>query len=409
MNSRFRAAGNGASRLAGFGLSTVLLAVVSVASVPAMVGADGVAAWGAIALGQAVGAVACLVVGYGWNVSGPSIIARGGTGTRRREYADSVRVKLSLLAPAGVLAAAVAVGLSPQHAPFAAAGALSATLVSLTSNWYFAGLARPYTWLWLEIVPRVLSTAFGIALMHAGYGALIGLASTSAGMVIGLIFVSLWVRHSTSSEARSAPPKKPLREILASRRHGIVSMVISQLFLTAPFVIIAVAAPWAQATYALVDKIRQLVSAGLNPIVVVFQGWVPRAADSALPSRSRTALAVTAGLAVAIGMTLIVCSPTLANWLSDRQIDISTSMGFLTACIIAVDLFNSVLAYAVITSFNRVNIVSSATLVSFVALLPTAIYGALQGGAEGVQVAVLCGLVLRVMMLLARISRNLRG
>lgn len=409
MNSRFRAAGNGVSRLAGFGLSTVLLAVVSVASVPAMVGADGIAAWGAIALGQAVGAVASLVVGYGWNVSGPSIIARGGTGARRREYADSVRVKLSLLAPVGVLAAAVAAALSHQHASFAAAGALSATLVSLTSNWYFAGLARPYTWLWLEIVPRVLSTSFGIALMHAGYGALLGLAATSGGMVLGLIFVSLWVRHTTSSDADPPPPKEPLRDILVSRRHGIASMVTSQLFLTAPFVIIAIAAPWAQATYALVDKIRQLVSAGLNPIVVVFQGWVPRAADNALPGRSRAALFVTAGLAVATGMTLIVCSPTLANWLSDGQIVIPSSMAFMIACIIAIDLFNSVLAYAVATSFNRVNTVSSATLVSFVVLLPTAVFGALQDGAQGVQAAVLCGLMLRVVILLSRISRNLHG
>jgi hypothetical protein len=51
--------GSGMRRLfvkfAGFGLSTILLAVVSLAATPAMVAANGPTAWGAIALGQALG------------------------------------------------------------------------------------------------------------------------------------------------------------------------------------------------------------------------------------------------------------------------------------------------------------------------------------------------------------------
>ena len=180
---RVRRTRTAAGRFAGFGLSTVLLALASLAAIPAMVAASGAVAWGAIALGQAVGAVASLVVSYGWAVSGPSTIARSNASVRRREYADSVRVKLALLLPGAASAALVAAVIAPHKASFAVVGAISTTAVALTSNWYFAGLARPYVWLLLETLPRVGGTATGIALMKFGYSAIIGLVCTSSGMV----------------------------------------------------------------------------------------------------------------------------------------------------------------------------------------------------------------------------------
>ena len=54
--SRSRA-GSAIARLIGFGSSVVLLAAAALAAIPAMIAASGEAAWGGIALGQAVGAI----------------------------------------------------------------------------------------------------------------------------------------------------------------------------------------------------------------------------------------------------------------------------------------------------------------------------------------------------------------
>ena len=152
-------------------------------------------------------------------------------------------------------------------------------------------------------------------------------------------------------------------------------MVRSQLFLTAPLAIVSVISPTAQPVFALVDKVRQLVSAGLNPIVVVLQGWVPRGAEGALGKRSRVALAATSAFAVVLCGIFVPAAPTLMHRLGDGQIAVPQSMVVLAALIIAIDLFNSVLAYAVIASLGRLEIVTKATVASIIAMCPSWLLG----------------------------------
>jgi hypothetical protein len=388
--------GSAARRLSGFGLSTLLLALASLAATPAMVAADGPAAWGAIALGQAVGAVASLVVSYGWAVSGPSIIARGNASGRRREYADSVRVKLSLLLPGAAGAALVAALLSPHKPSFAIVGAISTTAVALTSNWYFAGLARPFAWLFLETFPRVGGTVAGIVLMTSGHGAIVGLACTASGMVVAFLLVTTWVYRSTARAGAARLPGTKLTTVLASRRDGIASMVGSQLFLSAPLAIVSVILPTVQPVFALADKLRQLISAGLNPVVVVLQGWVPRGADPAHGNRSRAALVATGVFAVVFGGAFPAAAPTLIHWLGNGQITVPQSMVFLAGLTIAIDLFSSVLAFAVLASLGHLAIVTRATAASIIAMLPVVIIGTLHFGAVGALVGTVFGLLVRV-------------
>lgn len=390
-------------RFAGFGLSTAFLAVASLAATPAMVAASGPAAWGAIALGQAVGAVACVVVGYGWPLSGPATIAQGDPSVQRREYADSVRVKLALLVPGAAVAAIVAAALASHQPYFAAAGAISGTLVALTSTWYFAGLARPYVWLMLETLPRVGGTAVGIVLMRSGSSAIVGLVCTSSGMALAFLLVTLWVYRSTSRAERM--PKGTLVDVLTSRRHGIASMAGSLIFLNTPMAIVSLVAPSAQPVYALVDRVRQLVSAGLSTLVVVLQGWVPRGGEGELVKRGRVALAVTSLFAVAFCAIFLPVAPYLMHWLGNAQIAVPERMVVAIALVIAIDLFVSVLEYAVVAAFGRLDIVSRATGASIVAMLVGVTIGTFHFGAFGALLGTLFGLTTRVTIYLAAARR----
>lgn len=394
-----------ANRLGGFGLSTILLAAASLAATPAMISADGPAAWGAIAVGQAIGAIASLIASYGWAVSGPAAIARGDSDARRREYSDSLRVKLTLFWPCAVVAALLSALMSQDQPSFAVVGAVSATAVSLTSNWYFAGLARPYLWLLLETMPRVVGTAVGIALMLSGYSAVVGLICTTSGMVAAFCLVTTWVFRSTAHDGGAGqPPRSKLKKVLVSRRHGILSLVGSQMFLSAPLAIVSVVAPASLPVFALADKVRQLVGAGLSPVLVVLQGWVPRGAESENVRRGRLALGATIVFGLVFLVVFLTLAPLLMHWLGNGQIAAPQSLQVAVALVIVIGFFDSVLAYAVIVAIGSITSVARATAFSIAAMLPCVVVGAMLCGALGAMIGTVIGLAVRVGIELASIG-----
>jgi hypothetical protein len=387
--------------LAGFGLTTGLLAIASIASIPAMVSASGPGSWGAIALGQGVGGIAALVVGYGWAVTGPSTIARSSVGEQLNEYADSVRVRLALFLPCAAIAALVASVISPRYPLFTAAGAISATAVAFSAGWFFAGLSRPFLLLGLETFPRVVSTGIGVVLMRSGASAIAGLACMTAGMILAFAIVTAWVFRNYGRLGAQRIPT-PTRELLRSRREGIAVMLGAQLFFSAPLAIVSIAAPAQQPVYALADKIRQLVSAGLGPLVMVFQGWVPQRGSDVIRRRATIALGYAAALGLVVIVVLVAVGGRLMHWLGHGEIPSDQWIVVLTALTVAVDLFNSVLVFAVIAALGRLRVVTRATAISIVVMLVVTTVGAFRFGPAGALAGLLTGLI-------ARVALQLRG
>lgn len=62
---------SGLNKLVGFGLSMALLAIAALVAIPAMIRSSGENAWGAIALGQNLGAFGAMLIAYGWGSSAP--------------------------------------------------------------------------------------------------------------------------------------------------------------------------------------------------------------------------------------------------------------------------------------------------------------------------------------------------
>jgi hypothetical protein len=248
----------------------------------------------------------------------------------------------------------------------------------------------------LETLPRVAGTAAGIVLMNLGHGAVVGLACISSGMVAGFAIVTAWIYRSAARAGVERLPAERLTQVLASRRHGIASMVGSQVFMSAPLAIVSVIAPAAQPLFALADKVRQLVSVGFSPVVVVLQGWVPRGDEGTPEKRSRTALIATIAIAVLFSVAFLPIAPTLVHRLGDGQIAVPQGVLVLTALVISVDLFNSVLAYAVITTLGRLEIVTLATAAGIAVMLPLTVVGTIHFGAIGALIAIVAGLLVRI-------------
>jgi O-antigen/teichoic acid export membrane protein len=387
---------SGVITLFGFGLTVLLLAVASLAAIPAMVAADGEVAWGAIVLGQSIGSIGGVVAGYGWGLFGPARVANASPTVRRLEYLESVVARIILMLPVSVIAAALASVLAPGWPMFAAVGALSGASVGLTANWYFVGVARPYIMLVVETIPRAAGTAAGIVLMDLGHSAIAGPAGMLFGMLGGFAISTIWVFWSTTREGAGRVRPRPLRVVLSSHRHGVASNLGLAAYWAAPIVIVSVVAPAVQPAFALADKVQKQINVALAPASAVLQGWVPRAAGSARVRRTRVALTLSAGFAIVLGAGTAAVSPTLLDWLGHGEISVSWAVIVLMAACISVTFFERVIETAALAPFERLDVVARAVIVSSVVGLPLVALGAVFHGTVGALTGVLAGLLVCV-------------
>jgi O-antigen/teichoic acid export membrane protein len=371
-----------------------------------MIGADGKAAWGAIALGQAIGTSGAVIAAYGWGLFGPAEVAGASATERRLGYLESILARIALLFPVTLIAATLAVVLAPSWQIFAAIGALSATSTGLSANWYFVGLARPYAMLLLETIPRTGGLVAGIALIELGHSAITLPACAGLGMVAGFAISTVWVLRSTAREGAERLRPRTLREVLASHRHGVTTDFAMTTFAAAPLMIVSAIAPAVQPTFALADRFGRQADVALAPARTVLQGWVPRATGSARARRARTALLVSAGFAVAVGGGLAALAPPLMRWLGNEEISVSRGVALLVAACVAVNFFVRAFELVALAPFERLDVAARAIIASFIVGLPTVALGALHLGAIGALSGVLLGLLVCFAIELAQYVRS---
>lgn len=374
---------SGTTRLVGFGLSVLISAVASLAAIPAMIAASGEGAWGAIALGQAIGLVGGVAVGYGWGWFGPARIAQCSVEERRTEYIESLIARGLLALPVSAFAAIVAYKLAPSAPLFASASAAASTSMGLTAAWYFVGLSRPFVMLTLDTLPRVGAIILAITSMRAGYSAVMAPVGTFCGTIAALALSTLWVwRDTRRAGALYRRPRSPV-SLLVQNRHGIASALASTVYSVGPIAIVSVVAPDIQPAFALVDRIRLLVAIAATPVVTVLQGWVPRATGAARVSRANISLLSGVIFAAVLALTTNAAAPELVNWFGDGQISVSWVVVLLLSGCVSVTLFQSVLEKVALGTFDCLRSAIKGLAVGAVVGLPLVGIGANQVGVAG--------------------------
>jgi hypothetical protein len=380
---------NSFSRLAGFALSVLVLAVTSIVTIPAMIFASADSGWGSIAVGQGIGNVAGLVVGYGWGWFGPGRIARGSASDRRGEYVDSVSARLHLALPLSILAAGFAYGISPSHPLFAAMGALQTTSIGLTATWYFIGLSRPYLLLALDTVPRSAGALFGAVLIYCcGTSAITVPIGGLIGMLVGFLLSTIWILRNATSNGAEARPARPVRVVLHANRYGVTSTFGMACFSAAPLVIVSATAPAIQPAFALADKVRIQLLAASSPAISVLQGWVPRASGASRLRRADVALVAGLLSAIALGVGTAASAPALIAIISNNQISLPFHGVVLMAVWISLSFFQSILERTGLATFGALGAASAAIVIGagigLVVVYSGAIHGSLAGALSGV-------------------------
>ncbi|RLP10656.1 lipopolysaccharide biosynthesis protein [Propionibacterium australiense] len=384
-----------ASKAFGYGLSMILLALASLMVIPALIRASGDAAYGALSAGQVIGSVGAVVIGYGWGMAGPAIIARTDADGRRAEYVEAMRARLFLCLPvclACCLIGAFVAG--PGMRAFGAIGALAQALVGMSGQWYFVGIMAPYWFLVVETVPRVLGTLTGWFVMNtAGASAVVGTGCQCLGIAAAIVCSTAYILARLRREGAAVRAARPVHVVLREKFDGVAASITNAVVLSLPMVLVSFVNPAARPMFAFVDRVQRQIMVALTPLSTVMQGWVPRGDRR---SRGRRALLVMIPLCALIVVAVIVLGPFLTDYLGDGVIRPGALIIVLMALFVALGTYETVLGRAVLTAFGRLRRITRANLVSGLLAAVAVGVGVHLWGAEGALIGVVLSMLVRI-------------
>src|SRR4051794_7162866 len=112
-------------QLSGFSVTVVTNALTGLAVVPVIIHVGGPDGWASVAVGQAAGALASLVLALGWGFNGPTLVATASPTDRQAIVRNSLVARTVFLAPVAFGAAVAAASIAPSLPSVAAVGSLA--------------------------------------------------------------------------------------------------------------------------------------------------------------------------------------------------------------------------------------------------------------------------------------------
>jgi O-antigen/teichoic acid export membrane protein len=365
----------------GYALNLIVLAGLSLALIPLLIGQVGAEGWGSVALGQSVGVFAAVVIDLGWSFHGAAAVARFGDRTAglAREAKEAL-VARATTAPAIV---ALTVGLvllmHPHSVPLALAGVASMVFLGFRMNWLFIGLRSPRLLFAFETLPRVIGLAAAVLVLVVSDGAAVAaLLVQAGGVALGCAVPVIWV----TSRTPSVPPIgwADVPNVIRRRLTGLSGQVISAGWAALPTIAVAGVSSASLPSFALASRVMSQATTAVSPVIDVFQGWVPRAGVVETQRRARVALLVTAVLAFAgVGIYFLIATP-LFEFLGGGVLRPSSLEVQLVGAIVALTLISNLINLALLSALHggAVFVRNTALAVSLgvILLFPlTAVYG----------------------------------
>lgn len=338
----------------GYALNVGAVGLVTLLTIPFMISVGGVDAWASAALGQSVGVIAAVVIGYGWAISGPAIIAKAAPGTYITVLKESVKTRLFLLLPTLCGAVLICIFVIPHGLnKFTLLGVVSTALLGLRFNWFLIGLNKPYVMLLAETLPRVGSTALGLAAMRILDDMAIAIVAQAIGVLLGSVITGWWARlHVRPFSSLTHPNVSGLKDCLLAHRFGMSAAIVSALYSSGPLILLGVTSPAAVGTYAVLDRLAKQLFTAASPVIDAFRGWVPRTEQGQQIQRSRAALIVAAVSSALAAVALAIFGARVVTWFSDGEIVAGQLTMVAFGLLFGISLFHIVLAQVVLISFD---------------------------------------------------------
>lgn len=375
-----------AGRLLGFSGLSLLAAIGPLALLPVVARLSDEADWAALGVGQSVGAFLSLPVLFGWNLVGPTRVARASTAERSSLYRQSILVRLLAFAVCLPLGIAASYVLAPAGSEaLAAAMAVSMMLIGLSPAWYCVGAGRP-AWLALyDVGPKLLGTLAALPLVLVTgsvfpYPLTIG-AATAAG-----VLAFTW-RHRPEGAERWPTLPQAARAVRGDAGPA-ATVTIAGAYSAAPVAIAGAVLPVGPlAAFVSAERIYRFALVAVTALSDSVQGWVSEARGRVGRRRATWALGAHAILGVAGlgGIALLGPWTSAVLFGSDLAVGRATFVGFGVA-FLAISL-NTSLGKHVLVPAGRTGFVLLSTAVGAVTGIASMAYFGHLYGAPGAAAA----------------------
>ena len=295
-----------AKRIGAFAGLPLLSSLTPFLLLPYIARVGGEGTWNALAVGQAVGSLAAILVALGWTLSGPARVA--GTSDpelRRHLYAISLLTRLVAFAvclPILAVVAALYGGSGHFWETFLMAGAQAA--VGLSPAWYCIATGEAGKIARYDVLPRIISTIVCIpVLLATGLIILYPAAMLVGGLLGTFFFTRRFIKRQDYAGLRVG---SVLKEIWALRAASGTTMAAAAYSATPVLVVAAAALPSGLAVFVSAEKLFRIGLMAVGALGSSLQGWVAEIEGDHLKRRkfsllSHTVLGVT-GLA---GLSLL--------------------------------------------------------------------------------------------------------
>ena len=186
-------------RVAAFAGLPLIASLASFILLPIIARVGGASVWTALALGQAVGAIAAIVVGLGWPLTGPAAVASSpDESVRRRHYAVSFTTRsLTFLVTIPVMGIVLYFAANQANFWLAFFMACAQAASGLTPAWYCIATGHPGRIAKYDVVPRMIATLCVIPILLTTGQVLIYPAAL---LVLGLAGTLFFNAHHVQKE-----------------------------------------------------------------------------------------------------------------------------------------------------------------------------------------------------------------
>lgn len=329
------------TRIGAFAALPALGAVTPLVALPALTAALGASGWASIAIGQAVGTFAMLIVGWGWAATGPPQVPSLSRRERAQLYTASVVSRVAAVVVAAPIAGAVSMAMADSIRLSSAITAVGFTLWGLVPSWFFVGTGEPVRIAVYETVPKLLSAVATIAWLKVD-------RNPNAYGLCAIFFAVL-----SCSIAAIRIGERPTRAtVRAAKRHLYENLrivgarTIGSSFTTLSIPLAALTAPEVVAQFAGAERFRSFMWMATNSVSTALVGWAfePGQADGGR-HRRLIALRLTAVAGACAGAGLALFLPICDTWLFSGSVTISPGLALVTGTTTAVVAVSISLTY----------------------------------------------------------------
>lgn len=357
-------------RLISFAATVGASTVVSLVTVPLIIGRTSAAAWGSLAVIQTGAILFGVLVAFGWGTTGAATVASMPREARPALYLESLVSRAYLFIFTLPIMIVVMLLISPAGVGVVIAGSVAYLLPFLGATWYFIGEARPLRLFLLDALPQMVGVMVGFLILSVtGELAhfLIALAVLTA---VGVFLSSAVILRGLPANTRVDLGLRPAMARLAPQRHGVITAGTTSLYVTLPLLAVSALAPAATPLYAMGDKLFRFGLVAFSPVLQVIQGWVPEGGPVTVAHRARRAAIIGPLFGLLGGAVITLATPTIASMLSHGELRLTMAQALPFGLMFTVVACTQIIGLACLVAMNQSKALASSTVLGAIAGVP---------------------------------------